>query len=215
MTAPPEQQTAPAETATEDEIAAVLALLAVGGSLAAVAAALGAVLGISAAVTGKLLGELGEAALKPFRRRNEGKPVTAVQLTERANLRYRAAFLVVSLRRLVRGGELAREVTLWRTHVRAQRRRLVMGRRVDEQRWVYGELLGWHATLDRRTSDECRAAHQKNFYALRPPVIGYPGTTHPHCRCRPGAPFDGAKLVDESLTVRRSDAATGFYPRGA
>lgn len=211
MSTPPAQ--GQQQPPTDDEISAVLMVLAVGGSLAATGAALAAVLKVPAGIVLELLEKLGEAALKPFRR-SPGES-SAVQLTERANLRFRAAFLVVAFRRIVAGGTVARELTLWQAHRRAQARRLRMARRVDEQRWLHGELLGWHATLDRRTSGECRAADGRNFYSLRAPVIGYPGTVHMHCRCQPGAPFVGAKLVDESLTVRRSDAATGFYPRGA
>lgn len=52
-----------------------------------------------------------------------------------------------------------------------------------------GVIVGWYATLDDRTSSECRAAHGSNFRLTEPPAIGLPGTVHPHCRCTAGPPW--------------------------
>lgn len=60
-------------------------------------------------------------------------------------------------------------------------------------------LVGWQARMDSRTSPECAAANGLNFYADRPPAIGYPGAVHPHCRCRPRKPWPNAGLVDSVM----------------
>ena len=65
-------------------------------------------------------------------------------------------------------------------------------------------LVGWKAVMDSRTSAECAAANGKNFPADRPPVIGWPGAVHPHCRCVPTKPYAGAGMVDESAAVARA-----------
>jgi LysM domain len=67
--------------------------------------------------------------------------------------------------------------------------------RVDTAAAAYGRLLGWNTVVDDRTSPDCLAADRKNFYADAMPVIGYPGTVHPHCRCWPGQPFPGAVIL--------------------
>jgi hypothetical protein len=77
-------------------------------------------------------------------------------------------------------------------HVRATALRLQAAGRVDGAAMTYGDLLGWYSTPDRNCTPECRDADGKNFRASRPPLIGYPGTTHANCRCAPGKPFAGA-----------------------
>lgn len=76
----------------------------------------------------------------------------------------------------------------------AERRRNAAGQRVALLAGNYGLdargelLMGWGATLDSRTSADCRWAHGRNFNALVMPPIGYPGMVHLLCRCRPGPP---------------------------
>jgi hypothetical protein len=199
---------------------AVLALLAVNASLEATAASLAVVLAVPVSVCLAFLTALGKAALKAFRGATvKPKTLTAEGIADRANLRYRAAFIRNALRRIAAAPDkkiaLKRELSFWKAHIRAGQRRKLMGKRVDFARGRYGELLGWYAKDDERTSDECRAADGRNFLAFTPPVIGYPGGVHPHCRCLPGPPYPGAKMVDDSLTVRRSDAASGFHRRSS
>ncbi|AWY07246.1 capsid maturation protease and MuF-like fusion protein [Streptomyces phage Araceli] len=199
-------------------VEAVLAMLAVGASVDATAKSLAAVLAVPFAIALEFLHALGKAALKAFRGATvKEKTPTAVGLAHRANLRYRAAFIIRALRRIVAAPDkklaLKRELEFWKGHLKANARRIAVARRIDWARGRYGELLGWYAKMDDRTSAECRAADGRNFVALEPPVIGYPGSVHLHCRCVPGPPHPGAKMVNDSLTVRRSDAASGFHRR--
>lgn len=199
---------------------AILALLAVNASVEATAAALAAVLAIPVSLCLQFLHALGKAALKAFRGVTVKERVrSAEKIADRANLRYRAAFIKNALRRIWKAPDkklaLKRELDFWKAHIKAGQRRKLMGKRVDFVVKRHGELVGWYAKMDDRTSAECRAANGRNFLAFTPPVIGYPGGVHLHCRCIPGPPHPGAKMVDDSLTVRRSDAATGFHRRSS
>lgn len=199
---------------------AILAILAISASLEATAAALAVVLAVPVSLCLAFLTALGKAALKAFRRATvKPKQTTAEGIADMANLRYRAAFIKNALRRISKAPDwkiaLKRELSFWKAHIRAGQRRKLMGKRVDFVVKRHGELLGWYAKMDNRTSAECRAADGRNFLAFTPPVIGYPGGVHPHCRCIPGPPHPGAKMVDDSLTVRRSDAASGFHRRSS
>lgn len=199
---------------------AILAILAISASVEATAAALAVVLAVPVSLCLAFLTALGKAALKAFRRATvKPKQTTAEGIADMANLRYRAAFIKNALRRISKAPDwkiaLKRELSFWKAHIRAGQRRKLMGKRVDFVVKRHGELLGWYAKMDNRTSAECRAADGRNFLAFTPPVIGYPGGVHPHCRCIPGPPHPGAKMVDDSLTVRRSDAASGFHRRSS
>lgn len=219
MTGSQGSQGAPQGSPDDDALTdAVLALLAVDAGVDATAASLAVVLAIPAAVALAFLRALGAKVLSAFKQATLAPAAgSAVGITAAANMRYRAAFIKNALRRIAAAPDvkiaLKRELGFFVAHVDAGKRRKVMGKRVDFARGKYGDLLGWYAKMDKRTSAECRAANGRNFEALVPPVIGYPGSVHPHCRCVPGPPFEGAKMVNDSLTVRRSDAATGFYRR--
>src|ERR1035441_1149031 len=80
-------------------------------------------------------------------------------------------------------------------HLAASQQRVSASSAVDGMAATYGNLLGWNAVIDPRCTPECRAANHKNFYADKPPAIGYPGTTHPNCRCFPSKPFRGAPIL--------------------
>ena len=80
-------------------------------------------------------------------------------------------------------------------HLAASQQRVSASSAVDGMAATYGNLLGWNAVIDPRCTPECKAANHKNFYADRPPAIGYPGTTHPNCRCFPSKPFRGAPVL--------------------
>ena len=147
----------------------------------------------------------------------------AVQNQHRQNLMRRAAYLVSAARRLAavaastRVGRSQRlrdavkaEKRYLRAHLEATRLRVRAAERVAKaakenppREFTIGEpgapingLLGWYAVLDSRTSPECRKANGRNFDPRQIPRIGYPGTVHPACRCKPGPPHATDKRVE-------------------
>lgn len=102
--------------------------------------------------------------------------------------------------RVIRPGDIDRERTYLRQHLEAGRLRREAAQRVDAEAAVRGPWLGWWATLDSRTTGECRAAHGHNFRVDQPPSIGYPGMPHGGtCRCRPGVPHVAGLSVDRAV----------------
>lgn len=146
-------------------------------------------------------------------------PVTGVtgpasEQTSRMNTARRAQFAIASTVRVMNAmlvarahGENAtqageqqveRERRYYQQHLDAMRQRAIAAAEVDMAVLEYGPILGWKAVLDSHTSAECRAADRSNFYAARPPYIGYPGAVHPSCRCKPVAPWPGGRLLPGS-----------------
>ncbi len=152
-----------------------------------------------------------------FEGREGFAPRTATLITRRQNTMYRVAFWLASSRRLARAAkvgadafkrQVAQERIYWGMHRQADGKRTKAASLVTKVAGSVASgdsplMLGWYAKDDERTSAECRAAHGRNFLVAKPPVIGYPGAVHPHCRCVPVPPYPGAKMVDDSLTVRR------------
>lgn len=128
-------------------------------------------------------------------------PTSPISVSMRAESRYLATFVINSLRRINKSDRppaetLNNELSYWDQYVNAAQNRQEVAQRVEVAAGTHGALLGWHAQLDNLTSPECRAAHGKNFDALRQPAIGYPGAAHPTCRCRPGAPWLSGVLLE-------------------
>jgi len=123
----------------------------------------------------------------------------------RLNLVRRAQFLVASIKRTnadFASGDpqrvaeaMARERRYYEQHMLANWNREMAAAQVDSASMEWGRTLGWYTVVDRRTSPECRLANRKNFYADKMPSIGYPGMVHLHCRCQPGPPFPGARIM--------------------
>jgi hypothetical protein len=150
----------------------------------------------------------------------------ATMATERSNLQRRAMFVLAAARRITadlaaahsRGQGMAaalaaavtRERRFYAQHLIATWQRSQAGAQVDGEAMTRGLLLGWHTKHDSKTSAECRQADGRNFYADHMPLIGYPGAVHPHCRCRAGAPFPGARLLPST-----GIPSTGRYRRAA
>ena len=99
---------------------------------------------------------------------------------------------------------LAAEKTWFAQHIAAAQHRTDAAAAVDGAAQMHGNLLGWNAVLDSRTTPDCRAANGSNFYADRPPLIGYPGTVHAKCRCWPSAAFPGAKVLRSAAAAPRT-----------
>lgn len=104
-----------------------------------------------------------------------------------------------------------RETRYFNQHVQADAQRVLAGSKIDALASSHGELLGWYAKNDSRTTQECRDADGKNFYADTPPDIGYPGVVHLHCRCEPGKPHRNAAVLASDRT--RVVAATNRQRR--
>ena len=83
-------------------------------------------------------------------------------------------------------------------HVAASQGRVRAATAVDGMAATHGNLLGWKTVKDKRTTAECYDADGKNFRAGKPPLIGFPGATHPNCRCIPVKPFKGAPVLPSS-----------------
>jgi uncharacterized protein with gpF-like domain len=129
----------------------------------------------------------------------------------RANLLRRASFLLNAARRTQQAivaarskdqpvmaairDALATEQRFMAQHVQASTGRVQAATAVDGMASTYGNLLGWKTVRDKRTTAECYAADKHNFHADRPPAIGYPGATHPNCRCTPVPPFKNAPVL--------------------
>lgn len=91
--------------------------------------------------------------------------------------------------------QLDSERRFYQMHLDAMWQRARAAGAVDLAAAEYGPLLGWYTTLDDKTSPECKDADGKNFRAEAMPDIGFPGAVHPHCRCRPGPPYQKARLL--------------------
>lgn len=112
----------------------------------------------------------------------------------------RGFFAINAIKRIAaaedKRAQLDNERTYFDAHKRASKRRRAVVEQVDAASARYGPVLGWKATLDARTTPECRNAHGSNFRADRPPSIGYPGATHPRCRCEVTAPHTNGRMLD-------------------
>lgn len=216
--------TVPPEGAPDSElIAAVTAALIAGASAWMLAKILGRFQGITSYIAREIIDTMywqhlltataDEFAMLP---RHRTAAVTVLRTVATQNAFRRATYLINATRRLApafraRGEEASErrnraiqaERRWWEAHRAAERKRSESGRRVAEAaaRLDPGEtgevLLGWKATLDERTSRDCRAAHKRNFNALKPPPIGYPGTVHLYCRCRPVPPWPTRRRVED------------------
>lgn len=214
MTQPP-----PPPSAQQDTQLALAAAEALSAAVT-VAGALG-VIGPAAAAAGigplAISGALSVVMAMPGDRAGFYGPAT--HTIARVNLARKAQFVVASSRRLqadvIRGRSedqplysvladaITRERRFYGQHLIAGWGRENAAARVDSASMSYGRLLGWYSVHDPRTSPECRAADRHNFYADQMPAIGYPGMVHPHCRCMPGMPVDGAPMVGSNRPVRR------------
>lgn len=125
----------------------------------------------------------------------------------------RAAYLVNGTARLaaayatedqaVIAAALEREIKLIEAHKAASAGRakaakrlakMVAKREPDDNGEV---LLGWYAHISDATCARCLLADGRNFNALNPPLIGWPGSVHPHDHCLPGPPHDTDERVED------------------
>ena len=193
-------------------IAIIAGALAIGASAQATAASLSPLLGIPIAT---LLPILKIAMAKPV---TYGPPPdtgvpSAVTESGRTEPYFRAQYVLAASRRAqeaIKQGGLSpaeaakREERYFAQHLDAMLNRAKSAAAVDRAAKQYGDVLGWYAVLDNRTSLECRAANGKNFNASVRPPIGYPGAVHPFCRCKAGKPFKTKTTVYNVQPEKRS-----------
>jgi len=222
MTTPVQQQPAPAAgTAAADTalIAALASELAIAVTPMAVLTSLLPSFRTSQVQPAPMLAVLDMVMSFPPER--TGVAGSASLTTARQNYLRRAQFALAAGRRVTHdlaearsqgqpvqkalADSIARERRYFGQHLDAMWNRARAAAQVDNAAMTYGNLLGWNTVLDTRTSPECRAADGKNFEATAQPLIGWPGSVHPHCRCYPGPPVRGARMLPgtQHVTVRR------------
>jgi hypothetical protein len=192
-----DQQKAQQQSLQQDaEVSAVLAVLLSGPPLAT------AVLAISAVL--KTPGKLVLAVLAGMRYKPGKKTLTSgtdpVAAAKRANLRYRAAYLINAVKRLVNAPDLktalAREKQLYTAHKQASARRVASAQAsVRLSNSTGTAILGWGGIQDARTTPDCLWLIGKNYGVASPPEGLHPGARHPRCRCYPVPPFPGKTVV--------------------
>lgn len=212
----PQQPPPPPQDGLDDPALAV----AVAGVIAGVAGpaiavqALKARFVLTAAATAALIGVLGLVMQHP-------PPVTGIigpasEQTSRMNMARRAQYVIAASKRVlgvVRDAkakgqpvaaavkdQLDRERRFYAMHQAAMWNRARAAGATDVAAAEYGQLLGWNTVVDAKTSPECKAADGWNYSAAAMPVIGFPGAVHPHCRCYPGPPRPGARLLPSRRT---------------
>lgn len=212
---PPQQDAALDDTALAVAVAALLAQLTVtaayGTSIAVLLAALKLRFKLSHAAWQALGAVLTLVTEHPH-------PVTGVigpasAQVSRMNAARRAQYVMAASKRVLGAarearahgtsvkdavaGQLARERRFFEQHQAAMWFRAAAAGKIDMAVAVHGDLLGWYAVRgDGRTTPDCKAADKHNFYVSRPPDIGLPGIgPHFGCRCEPGPPWPGGKLL--------------------
>lgn len=127
----------------------------------------------------------------------------ATAATREAEFYYRATYIVQAATRIhnaVRTGKalsaaVQGERSIYQRHLDAQGKRATQAAKINRIAMKQGTTLGWYAVMDERTSTECRQANGKNFQVDERPLIGYPGTVHPSCRCTAGPPHPTKQTV--------------------
>lgn len=188
---------------------AVAAVLVTATSAATAIETLKASFILTAAALAALSAVLGDVMQHP-------PPLTGIigaasEQTSRMNAARRAQFVLAAARRVlgavrdarakgdpVAGAvrdQLTRERRFYAQHQAAMWNRAAAAGRTDMAAAEHGDLLGWLAVADKRTSAACKAASGRNFRASRMPAIGFPGAVHPSCRCQPCAPWPGGLML--------------------
>lgn len=209
----------PPGASLQDVLTALVAAMVAGAPVILLARILGRLPGLTRALAeqilfsrswvGLLTATAEEHALLP---RLATPPVQVLMQVATTNAFRRAAYLANAIQRLapaVASNDADRLFRAERAEDRyfaafqeAERRRNAAGQQVALLASNYGLnargelLMNWRATLDSRTSADCRWAHGRNFNALVMPPIGYPGMVHLLCRCRPGPPRDTRLRVE-------------------
>lgn len=222
-TAPPKQQKPPPQPPPKPPptqaqlIAAILAALAVAVTAAGLAAALGTLF-LAAGIRRPALKAAAALMLSWPQSALEGTG-PAQRWAVRTNAVRRAQFFLAASRRVQAAADRARSrnehigaaiakalKAEWRYQsamIAMTQKRVSAASAVDGMAAASGNLLGWQAILDARTSPGCAKANGCNFYADRPPPVvegrpSLPGCAHPACRCIPVRAFKDAALLPQA-----------------
>lgn len=188
------------EPTDQQAVKYIAAALLIGASAQATAKTLAPMLAVPAAVLAPVLLL---ALSKPLTAPSSGAR-TAVRLSDEEEASFRAGYVWAGVKRMQAGGSIDEERTNFNRHLHASRNRHARSVEVDKAAKKFGNQLGWYAKMDSITSEECREANGRNFTAGRIPAIGFPGTVHPHCRCKPGRPFNTSLSVYDVKPHRRA-----------
>lgn len=184
----------------EQAVQFIAAALLIGASAEATSKTLAPMLAVPAAVLRPiLLLALAKALVAP-----SSGAKTATRLSDEEEATFRAGWAWAATQRILAGGTMKDEQKFFNQHLDAARNRHQRAAEVDKAAKRYGATLGWHAKMDSITSEECREANGRNFNINRVPEIGFPGTVHRHCRCKPGRPFATSKSVYDVKIHRRA-----------
>jgi hypothetical protein len=213
---PPQQDDGLDDTALAVAVAALLAGTAVTAAYTGGVAGMLALLKVRFALSSAALQALG-AVLSMVTEQPptvSGGTGPASSATSRVNAARRAQYVIAASRRVLgaarearaKGGSipgaiteaLATERRYYLMHLAAMGNRANAAAMTDKAAAKYGDLLGWKAKMDNRTSAECRIANGQNYYASSIPDIGIPGAVHLSCRCRSVRPWPGGKLLPSS-----------------
>lgn len=130
---------------------------------------------------------------------------TALGHVLRTQVAREAAYIFNAAKRLTATQDVSAEGRYLRQHLLAERGRRDAARQADKVAARHGPLIGWYSVRDDRTSAGCRAMHGHNFNVAAPPMVegrpAYPGSVHPHCRCRSGAPHRATSSVRVPVAV--------------
>lgn len=204
------EQRKPKKKPTQAEAVTIIAgALAIGASAKATATSLSPLLGIPVPI---LLPILLLAMSKPMTYGIATLPsASASSESQKLEATYRAHYIYTASQRMVQAKRLgkeeqafAREQTYFNQHLEAVTNRRNASKAVDRAAARYGPELGWYAKMDSITSAECREANGKNFSPTRIPAIGFPGSVHPNCRCRPGRRHATSQTVYSIKTKGRA-----------
>ena len=146
-------------------------------------------------------------------------PVTGVigpasEQTSRINTARRAQYVLAAAKRVMGAaqdarskgepvtaeirGQLATEQRFYAAHQAAMWQRAAAAGKIDMEAAVHGRLLGWYSVRSKTSTPECLEADGHNFYVDNPPDIGLPGIVHVNCKCFPGPPHPGGRLLPGS-----------------
>lgn len=147
-------------------------------------------------------------------RAGEDQQLTIVREARRAEVFYRAGYVLNASKRLTESltdrdetwsQAWNKERNYHRQHEKARSGRLDAAAQVQVAAEFFGQdteggiLLGWYHNPLLNNTPDCLAASGNNFYAAQGTAIGYPGSVHENCGCYAGPVHTLGGMVNEVL----------------